>query len=351
MAYYPNMKKRPIAERCDWLYENLKGKFEFIAGKWFLDKKEIKNIDKFISKIDEIITSAEDIRKIKEFYRIKYGNETGKWYELPIIAEAEEQLKKGELKPLCYPLNDKQLTIINYLLRHDEEVCFILTGVGGSGKSTFANIICQVFDNDKANISLNELAHDFKLAEAIDKRLIYSTEIDSDEINAGKIKQLISNECITINPKHETPYQARCQSALFFNCNINPKLNLSDTGMLRRFLYYSMDEKIKNPDKTLNKKEYTHEDLVNIVAHALNVDMTDWQKKFEKETRYNLLKDNSVYKFREYDNYDRYKTKCVNANLKPFSEPKWLDIRKLMDEWGMLKLTIIESGSSYDSIL
>lgn len=349
MAFYPNLKKRPISERCNWLYEKYEGKLEFIAGKWFLESKEIKQIDKFIAQIDEVVTSAEDIRKIKEFYRIRYGNETGKWYELPIIAEAEELIKNDTLKPLAYPLNEKQLIIINYLLRHDEEVCFILTGVGGSGKSTFANIICQVFDNDKADISLSELSHDFKLAEAIDKRLIYSTEIDSDEINSGKIKQLISNECLTINPKHETPYQARCQSALFFNCNVNPKLNLSDTGMLRRFLYYSMDVKIKNPDKTLNKKEYTHEDLVNIVAHALQVDMNDWRSKFEKETRLNLLKDNSVYKFREYDNYDRYKNKCISANLKPFSEPKWSDIRKLMDEWGMLKLTIIE-GKEYDDV-
>ncbi|MBO5888878.1 MAG: hypothetical protein J6Q58_01920 [Clostridia bacterium] len=342
MAYYPNLKKRPISERCAWLYENLNGELEFIAGKWFLKKQEIKQIDKFISKIDKIVTSAEDIRKIKEFYRIRYGNEVGKWYDLPIIKEAEELIANNNLKPLAYPLNEKQLIIINYLLRHDEEVCFILTGVGGSGKSTFANIICQVFDNDKADISLSELSHDFKLAEAIDKRLIYSTEIDSDEINSGKIKQLISNECLTINPKHETPYQARCQSALFFNCNVNPKLNLSDTGMLRRFLYYAMNEKIKNPDKTLNKKEYTHEDLVNIVAHALSVDMTDWRKKFEKETRLNLLKGNSVYKFREYDKYESYKEKCLRATLKPFSETKWSDIRKLMEEWNLIKLTIIE---------
>ena len=310
------------------IHEDLKGKLEFISGKWFYNKKEIKNIEKYLLQSGYCDTMNE-LNDVIDMYKIMYGT-TGVWYDLPIIEEARNLT---ELKPLCYPLNDKQLTIINYLLRHNEEFFFILTGVGGSGKSTFGNIICKIFDNDTAALNLSDLGEDFKLATGIDKRLIYSTEINSDDINNGVLKQLFSNEEITVNPKHKQPYKARCQSAFFFNCNKNPRLDLSDSGMLRRILYYSMNEKIKNPNPELAKKEWSHDDLVNIVAHAMKVDMTNWKNKFEAETRYNLIKDNSVYRFKDKTDYAAYCQCCKDDGLKAFSKPNWESIRDLLKEW------------------
>lgn len=315
----------------------IKEDLEFISGKWFKNKKEIKDIRKYlvnlgwfksVAKLDETI----------DMYILLYGT-TGFWYDLPIIEDAKN-LK--ELKELCYPLNEKQLKIINYLLRHDEEIFFILTGVGGSGKSTFGNIICQIFENDTASLNLSDLSDPFMLATGVNHRLIYSTEINSDEVNNGKLKQLFSNEEITVNPKFEKPYKTRCQSAFFFNCNIVPKLDLCDTGILRRILYYSMNEKIKNPNPKLNKTAWNYEDLVNIVAHALKIDMTNWQKDFEEETRYNLVKNNSVYLLKDKDNYKDYANACREKGYKPFSEIKFLEIRTLLKEWKMFRLKLTE---------
>lgn len=309
------------------------GKLRFISGKWFYADEEIKNIRKYML-VSGYADTMHELDDIIDMYQVMFG-EIGKWADLPIIKEAQALTK---LEPMCYPLNDKQLKIINYLLRHDEEIFFILTGVGGSGKSTFGNIICKIFDNDTAALNLSDLGDDFKLATGINKRLIYSTEINSDDINNGKLKQLFSNEEITVNPKYQQPYKTRCQSAFFFNCNKNPRLDLSDTGMLRRILYYSMDTKIQNPDPTLNKKEWTHKDLVNIVAHALAIDMTDWKEDFKEETRYNLIKDNSVYRFKDITNYSEYVDKCKDEGLKAFSKPNWDNIRELLYEWKFIKI-------------
>lgn len=325
------MTKLSIKERARAVYKMCRGKLKFISGKWFYDDTEIKDIHKYLYKMD-LIDSPNQLDDVIESLKIEFG-ESGTWPELPIVKEAEN-LK--EFKPLCYPLTEKQLIIINYLLRHDEEIFFILTGVGGSGKSTFANIICEIFDNDTASLSLSDLGEDFKLATGINCRLIYSTEINSDDINNGMLKQLFSNEEITINGKYDKPYKARCQSAFFFNCNTPPRLDLSDTGMLRRILYFSMNEKIKNPDKTLAKRKWTHADLVNIVAHALKTDMTNWQEKFQEETRYNLIKDNSVYRFKNIEDYSNYSLKCKEEGLKPFAKPKWENIRHLLEEWGYI---------------
>lgn len=325
------VQNKSIYELTLFLHDMTKGELEFISGKWFRNRVEIKNIKKYLY-VTGIFKSVDQLEKVIDSYTVMYGK-SSKWYDLPIIEEA-----KGlqELTPLCYPLNTKQLMIINYLLRHDEEVFFILTGVGGSGKSTFANIICEIFDKDVAPLNLSDLSDDFKLATGIDKRLIYSTEINSEEINNGVLKQLFSNEELTINPKFSKPYKARCQSAFIFNCNIPPRLDLSDSGMLRRILYYSMNEKIPNPDPTLNKMEWSHDELVNIVAHALRIDMTDWKENFKEDTRYNLLKYNSVYRFRDEICYSDYVDHCKNDGLKPFARPKWEEIRQLLIEWGYI---------------
>lgn len=326
------MAKLVMSSRC--LMANNEMGIRFISGKWFVPHdgklEEIKKIDKFLL-LNRLTNDTQDSKKWRDTYVAMYG-EDGLWPEMPIVEEARKTMDKKQ--EMCYPLNEKQLIIINYLLRHDEEICFILTGVGGSGKSTFGNIICKIFGDDTASLNLSDLSNEFMLATAADKRLIYSTEINSDKLNNGKLKQLFSNEVITYNPKGQTPFQARCQSALFFNCNVCPKLDLWDTGLLRRILYYSMDKKIENPDTSLNKKEWEYEDMVNIVRHALSVDMTDWQKKFEAETRYHLLKDNTVFMFYDVDDYEAYVSRCYRAGVRSFSEPHWNDIRKLIEKWG-----------------
>lgn len=306
--------------------------FEFISGKWYIRDKEIHNIDKYLLTTG-LFPTVKQKDEAKAFFMQCYGTD-GEWKPLPIIAEAKAQ---KELLPLCYPLSHKQLVIINYLLRHDEEIFFILTGVGGSGKSTFANIICQIFDNDTASLNLSDLSDDFKLATGVGHRLIYSDELNSDDINGGQLKQLFSNQAITVNPKFEKPYQTRFQSAFFFNCNIAPRLDLCDTGMMRRILYFEMNEKIQNPDPSMNKRSWTRADLVNIVAHALNTDMTNWKELFQKETRYYLVKDNSVYRHRFLNDYSEYAEACRDDGLRPFAAPKWESIRALLGEWGFIK--------------
>ena len=323
------MAKKSFDERWEAQCIKTATTLRFISGKWFLNGKELKEIDRYLLTVDLNINSVDKIKKVKDMFIMLYG-ESGDWLELPIIEEAKKQ---KSLKPLCFPLNKQQLTIINRLLiGQNEEVAFICTGIGGSGKSTFLNIVKQIFENDVAACTLSDL-NGFNISEAVSHRLIASDELASDELNNGLLKSIISRQCIQVNPKNQTPYQTKCQSALFFCCNEAPKIDLDDTGMLRRIIYYKMNEKIKNPDRTLNHRAWTHEDLVNIVAHALAIDTTNWKKQFEEDTHYFLLKNNSVWRFKDKNVYNDYVISCKKSNLKPFSEPKWKSIRALVEEW------------------
>lgn len=318
----------------------------FISGKWF-DRNgiEIENIEKFISiRFDMYrIDTEKKINETKDAFIRLYG-EKGFWPELPIVKEARERHYDQlgfDLPDMAFPLNDDQLAIIKVLLKGgDEESFFICTGVGGSGKSTFGNIIKQIFGiNQIANIKIQDLGKDFKIAEAITKRLIYSEELGAsslDDTAIANAKIITSNQDMLVNPKFKSPFEGKWQASLFFNCNKVPKIDVTDTGFLRRINYYEMNKKIPNPDPNMKKREYTHDDLVNIVAYALATDTTNWRKRFERSTHLYLAKNNSVYICMK-KKYSDYVFECKCKSLKPFSEPNFEEIKSLFEEWGLMK--------------
>ena len=73
--------------------------------------------------------------------------------------------------------------------------------------------------------------------------------------------------------------------------------------------------------------------------------INNWQKKFEVETRYYLLKDNTVFIFYEKKDYEAYVSACYSSGMRSFSEPHWNDIRSLIDKWGGKEYVV----SSYQS--
>lgn len=304
----------------------------FISGKWFNDDIEIKNINSYLLKTGWF-RGVNDMQEFKDVFRMMYGDPYGDWPPMPIINHA--RLSK-DLPPVPDIIDLPKLKIINYLLRHNEEYFIIITGVGGSGKSTFINIIRQIFEGDEAAITLHELGEGFRLATAIDKRLIYSTEIDAARITDVNIKKIVSGEPLNVNPKYEKGYQARFQAGFIFNCNTPPSINLADTGLLRRIVYYSMNKKIENPDPSMNKKKWSKEEILSIVKAALEVDMSDFPQCFEKDTKDALINEDTVYKYKDETNYFDYRTRCMDDGFKPYNRKNWEVVRRLLLEWGYI---------------
>ena len=80
-----NKSKIPAAAWAEMLRRK---NVEFISGKWFLDQKEIKDIDKFaLSTFGfENVKQKDDAL---DYFRQAFGT-SGVWYELPIIEEAKK---------------------------------------------------------------------------------------------------------------------------------------------------------------------------------------------------------------------------------------------------------------------
>lgn len=317
-------KAMTAIEKAEWLYA---GGLRWISCKWFKRTgDEIQNIDRALARRGAF-KDINDMETTKEAFIKMFGTE-GPWPLPKIIEEAEAV----ELKPLCMPLNYKQLQIIKSLLLGGREYLFIITGVGGSGKSTYLNLITQIFENDYAPITLEQMSEGFRLASVVGKRLICSTEIGYNRVTDTLLKSIISNEPLNINPKNQKPYTATIRSSFIFSCNIPPSLNLADTGLIRRFIYYNMDEKIKNPDPSMNHKEWSKEDLLNVVKHAMQTNIDNIYEDFAEQTHMNLIKNDTVYMF-PANTYSEYEFDCRRNGFKPYNRQNWLTVKQLLSDW------------------
>ena len=329
-----DMKKATSFEKARQ-FEQAKGKvFKWVSGKWFRDIEqgvELKNPEQYFMKTGWF-RDINDCRKFMETYIATYGDPDSDWPEPPICADARHY--EGGQKPPAW-LTKEQLMIINYLLHPTNEYFFIITGVGCSGKSTFINLIRQIFDGDEASITIDQLSEGFRVASVVNKRLIYSTEISASRINNTDLKMYVSREPINVNKKYGGVYQGRFQGSFIFNCNIPPSINLADTGLLRRIVYYAMNKRIENPDPTLNKKKFTKEELLVTVKAALNMDMSQFPFPIlEKDTRDALVKLDTVYLFKDCDNYFEYSCMCRDKGYKPYNQGNWQTVRQLLKDWG-----------------
>lgn len=321
--------KLSYKDRCIRVRNELR--LEIIDGKWFVQNKELKSIDEYLLWHD-ICKDSRDVTSFKQTYVMMYQRQDAdkEWPEPEIVAEARRTIDQKE--PLPLPFTDKMLKIYRALIDGTDHM-FILTGVGGSGKSTYINVLERIYDGDCSHASVHELGSEYGAAVVFGKRLNTCTELDSKQFENKKVKQLISKEIISFNEKYGPKWEGRCRASFLFSCNNVPKVDLTDTGILRRIIYYHMNKKIENPDPAIATKKWSYDDLVNIVRWVLSVDMTDWEKDFEQETRWFLVKDESV--FRNWDdNYLNYVNKCDATGEYARALKNWEDIRQTILEWG-----------------
>ena len=347
------MSKPTVAQRVEAFWLNQKEpKLEWHSGKWFIGGKEVKDIKRHLVQIPQLqIGNADDLQKIIDYYIILYGKED-LWPPLPIIAEAQERIRSGNVGKMAFPLTEKQLIIIRVLLEAKEERMFIATGKGGTGKSTYLNIIRQIFDNDFSACPLSEMSG-YNLTEALKHRLIASDELSADDLDSRALKTIISRQPVQLNGKFERPIQVIAQSSMFFCCNRCPRVDVDDTGILRRIVYFEMDSVIKNPDPEKQKHIYTHDELVDFVCWALVTDITDWYEKFKDETRKYIKSNNSVWIFRSAATYADYKERCRDTGLRPYSMPRWEKIKDIFNEWNEEEVKKIEyhPQGTFDPVL
>lgn len=337
---------------------------KYIAGKWFVKDEEVK-LDALIR--DEMIANPRS--QLVHYYNQHNGSwkaieddlrlffESHELWPSPkAVRKARDELDEGFVVDQRFVntimktsrLDEKQLRILNILLWHPEEpVAFITTGVGGSGKSTYLNLVKQLFDNDVSSTSLLDLTNPYILAEAVTCKLICNDDIGSDEVNSAIFKLLASKQCLTLNHKFgSVERNFHSQSALFWCCNKAPRLDILDSGLVRRIVFYERNTVIQNPDKSLLNKQYDVDELSDIALAAsyYDKDFDHWKDWFIDETHKYLVRDNSVYMYHTSKSatiplcceYADYKQWCNDNGYKAYSHVRYDDVKELLQQWMVL---------------
>lgn len=330
------------------VYKQLKDmgfEVELISGKWFLNGKEYELYGKnglyynLINIFPSYFGTFENGEKWIKWFISTLNDEEGEWPELPILVKAREKIARGyRPEKLAYPLNTKELKIIHYLLDGDprDTYAIFFYGVGGSGKSTICNLIASMFGaKDVSRCSFNSLTEKFARETLAGKRLWYDADINASWSDKASniFKKIITHDSDQFEKKGKNPYQAQYRCKPLFCCNVVPKFDLTDSGILRRILYYSKNEKIQNPDGNLVNKKYTEEELVDIAVAALLTDMTNWTEDFIKDTHEIILSTNNVGKYGMEGTYTDYEFRCGQARVLPYGTEKWKTLREMFEQW------------------
>ena len=134
---------------------------------------------------------------------------------------------------------------------------FIFRGEGGTGKSTFQDLIVKlVGDVNRARVGLDKMDQDYYLATLLSKLV----NIDDDAVdgrvleNTGRFKSLVSGNEITVRQIFKEPVTFLPFATCMFSCNKLPKIMDKTSGLYRRMVIIELNNKVIKPDPLFLEK-------------------------------------------------------------------------------------------------
>lgn len=213
----------------------------------------------------------------------------------------------------------------------------VLYGAPGTGKSTFLNIIQNMFPGYYALFNAKNLTgnSDFAL-ESLKANPLFAVQHDGDlsriEDNT-LLNSIVSHEELEVNEKYKSKYTMRFETFLFMGTNKPVKITDSKSGILRRLIDVSPTGNTipkKKFEKLWNQIKFEYS---GIAHHCLEVFNSLGPNFYDNYIPVSMIGEtNDIYNFIE-DNYDlfsdetsdgitlsvmwrRYKEYCEEANIK-----------------------------------
>ena len=128
----------------------------------------------------------------------------------------------------------------------------ICKGEGGTGKSTFTNLLQKMVggDDNCAHIGLAEFDKDYYLSTLVGKLLNIDDDVVDGKMleNTGRFKSIISGNVISVRQIYREVMDFAPYVTCIFSCNKLPRLMDKTSGLYRRMILIELNHKIKKPD-------------------------------------------------------------------------------------------------------
>ena len=137
------------------------------------------------------------------------------------------------------------------------EKFFIFKGTGGTGKSTFCNLIMRMVGKKYVStVKLNQFDQDYYLATMIDK--LVNIDFDASDKktleDSGRFKSITCSEPVSVRQIYAAVVEMVSCATVIINANHMPKIADKSDGLYRRMILVEIDHKIKNPDPKFLEK-------------------------------------------------------------------------------------------------
>jgi putative DNA primase/helicase len=137
------------------------------------------------------------------------------------------------------------------------EKFFIFKGTGGTGKSTFCNLIMRMVGKRYVStVKLNQFDQDYYLATMIDK--LVNIDFDASDKktleDSGRFKSITCSEPVSVRQIYAAVVEMVSCATVIINANHMPKIADKSDGLYRRMILVEIDKKIKNPDPKFLEK-------------------------------------------------------------------------------------------------
>ena len=120
------------------------------------------------------------------------------------------------------------------------DVCPILTGEGGNGKSTYLNLLHNILGEDNASaMDIATIGERFQSVALMGKLANIGDDISNEFVSGSKIsvvKKVVTGDWVNAEYKGGATFKFRPYCMLVFSCNEIPRLGEATFGIFRRFV-------------------------------------------------------------------------------------------------------------------
>lgn len=293
--------------------------FQFSNGVYFVNGKVISlpDIYRLMWKEEKLLptevdTIIENIEKISEERDL----------QLEIFSTILAKERKGKSKYLetldkIYPDIDFRAIIYNILSVGTKPMFHIFydDGVGGTGKSTFLEVLTKIVgEKFVSNVLLDQFGNRFIFANMLGKYLnIGDDNGKNDELqNVGTLKSIVTGNRVTIDRKNIAPIEVRIFAKQLFATNILPYIDFTDGGIMRRLNIVPMNKVIP---KDIEMPVINEQEIGYIIFEVFR----RAQRDVEVNNNELAITCSPLYRFwttEKVTSYDEYKNFCYNNGFR-----------------------------------
>jgi len=240
---------------------------------------------------------------------------------------------------------------------------FLFVGNGANGKSTFMNVLFNMFGDLATNVPIKKLERDDYVARLTNKLVNISDDVDFNYITSSQnIKTLVSGDVIPARELYSKAYYFRNKATMIFSMNELVVFADKTYGLQRRLCIIPFNNKVIVPDPSIlerlttdNAKSY----LLRLAIEGMQRIKDNGYQISYSETINNMvntymIENDSVSSFIEFDSnelenqpystvYNNYKNYCIDNDFTPYKKNNFS--RKLNTKGYVTKVRCINGKS------